>query len=157
MRNITDVKLLFIVLVTQILNSEGIYMIQLQELLTICVIIVKNYPPASTSLVLNTSHAIACPRDKVVLTCIISGTGNNIVGRWRVVGTMSQVFFAYDEALQTNSLLYFNITKKDVPPGTVISTATLQETIFAHNDVTMECSFLSTMHVYPNQNNQSSR
>ena len=58
---------------------------------------------------------------------------------------MSQVFFAYDEALQTNSLLYFNITKNDVPPGTVISTATLQEATFAHNDVTMECSFLSTM------------
>ena len=58
---------------------------------------------------------------------------------------MSQVFFPYNEALQTNSLLYFNITKNDVPPGTVISTATLQEATFAHNDVTMECSFPSTM------------
>ena len=105
----------------------------------------KNYPPASTSLVLNTSHALACPGDKVVLTCIISGTSNTIVGRWRVVGTMSQVFFAYDEALQTNSLLYFNVTKTDVPPDTVISTATLQEAKFAHNDVTMECFFPLTM------------
>ena len=88
---------------------------------------------------------IACPGDNVLLTCIISGTGNNIVGRWKVAGTMPLVFFTYSEVLQTNSLLYFNITKNDVPPGTVISTATLQETTFAYNDVTMECSFLLTM------------
>ena len=58
---------------------------------------------------------------------------------------MLQVFFVYNEALQINSLLYFNITKRDVPPGTVISTATLQEATFAHNDVTMECFFLLIM------------
>ena len=55
---------------------------------------------------------------------------------------MSQVFFSYNEPLQTNSSIYFNIAKTDVAPGTVISTATLQETTFTHNGVSMECFFL---------------
>ena len=101
-------------------------------------------------MVLNTSHAITCPGDKVVLTCSISATGdgsNNMVlnGRWKVAGTMPQVFFSYNESLITNNLLYFNIDKNDIPPDRVISTATLQETTFAHDDVTMECFSLLTM------------
>ena len=66
-------------------------------------------------------------------------------GRWRVLGTMPQVFFAYNEQLQRNNLPYFNVTKNNMPPDTIISTAVLQETTFVHNDLTVECFFLPTM------------
>ena len=88
-----------------------------------------------------------CPGEEVVLTCVIfSCTSTTFVGRWRVVGTFDQVFFAYNEPLQINKLQDFDIFRSVVLPNyTMISTALLQKSSFAHNNIKMECVALSGM------------
>lgn len=90
---------------------------------------------------LKVSTEMACPADQIVLTCtVFSSSRAFIVGRWGIVGTLTFGFFISDEPLMSDMFGDYTITRSIVPPNlTMISTATLPEAAFSHNNQTIEC------------------
>ena len=98
-----------------------------------------------TLVLTNVGGDVACPGEKIVLTCTIFSSGNHlIIGRWRELRSNDITFFFSSQNITDDRFGDFTITQTvhvNTMPQTITlaSNATLREVTLSHDNSIIEC------------------
>ena len=96
-----------------------------------------------TLMLTNVGGDVACPGEKIVLTCTILSSGNHlIIGRWRELRSNDITFFFSSQNITDDRFGDFTITQTvhvNNMQQTLASNATLREATLSHDNSIIEC------------------
>ena len=85
----------------------------------------------------HTPYSVVCPGDRLVFTCVVTGSGEDII--WRRNNNQNPVFINYGEPPQTLDDFTLNTTSYNTTTSEAVGTAT-SESVPVDLDGTISCS-----------------